>query len=71
MAAAMVGEILLVLCVLICVWGETIELGGSESGGFLGGSLPPPYLIITHHNFNFSKFPYSLSHFSFFLLSPI
>jgi hypothetical protein len=24
-------------------WRETIELGGSEVGGFLGGSLLPPF----------------------------
>jgi hypothetical protein len=51
---------------------ETIELGGSELGGFLGGSLPPPFPPLRASFFlncclNFFTLVFS----SIFLLSPI
>jgi hypothetical protein len=45
---------------------ETIELGGSELGVFLGGSLPPTIFLYSCHYPIFSNNPNLISRIAFF-----
>ncbi len=48
---------------------ETIEVGDSELGGFLGGSLPPTIFLYSRHYPIFSYNPNLISHNAFFFFS--
>jgi hypothetical protein len=49
---------------------QTIELGGSELGSFLGGSLPPTIFLYSRHYPIFSNNPNLISPIAFFFFLP-